>query len=133
MGDRVVILPIRGNETVLDAIGQVQGLTSNSSTRMWIARPGKNQRGGDQILPVDWVAVTQRGDVNTNYQLLAGDRLYVSEDKLVAVDTALAKLVSPIERLMGVTLLSTQTAQRVIYFEQSALNNSGGGNVGGGP
>lgn len=121
LGDQVVIIPSKGNETVLDAIGQVQGLQSTSSTRMWIARPGYNDCGGDQILPVDWVAITQRGDIKTNYQILPGDRLYVSEDKLVALDTAIAKIVSPIERLFGVTLLGTQTAQRLAFFEESAV------------
>jgi polysaccharide export outer membrane protein len=124
-GDQVVILPARGNETVIDAIGQIQGLQSNSSTRMWIARPGHNDCGGDQILPVDWLAVTQRGDTATNYQLMPGDRLYVSEDKLVALDTALGKLISPMERILGVTLLGTQTAQRAAFFNQP--NSSGGG------
>ena len=95
LGDQVVILPARGNETVLDAIGQIQGLQSTSSTRMWIARPGHNDCGGDQILPVDWLAVTQRGDITTNYQIMPGDRLYVSEDKLVALDTALASSSRP--------------------------------------
>lgn len=118
LGDQVYILPARGNETVLDAIGQVQGLQSNHSTRMWIARPGYNEQGGDQILPVDWLAVTQRGDIKTNYQLMPGDRLYVSEDKLVAFDTTLAKIFAPLERIFGVTLLGTQTAQRVVFFDQ---------------
>lgn len=126
LGDQVVILPSKGNETVLDAIGQIQGLQSNSSTRMWIARPGKNDCGGDQIMPVDWVAVTQRGDIQTNYQILPGDRLYVSEDKLVALDTALAKMLSPVERIFGVTLLGTQTVQRLVFFEQSAISGGGG-------
>jgi len=116
LGDQVIILPARGNETVLDAIGQIQGLQSNSSTRMWIARPGYNNCGGDQILPVDWLAVTQRGDIKTNYQVLPGDRVYVSEDKLVALDTTLGKIMSPLERLFGVTLLGTQTAQRLVFF-----------------
>ena len=121
LGDQVVIIPSKGNETVLDAIGQIQGLQSTSSTRMWLARPGYNECGGDQILPVDWVAITQRGDIATNYQILPGDRLYVSEDKLVALDTAIAKIVSPLERLFGVTLLGTQTAQRIAFFEESAV------------
>lgn len=122
LGDRVVILPARGNETVLDAIGQVQGLESNSSTRMWIARPGHNDCGGDQILPVDWLAVSQRGDVGTNYQMMPGDRLYVSEDKLVALDTKMGKLFSPLERLFGITLLGTNTASRVVFFQQNGQN-----------
>jgi polysaccharide export outer membrane protein len=126
LGDQVYILPARGNETVLDAIGQIQGLQSNNSTRMWIARPGYNDAGGDQILPVDWLAVTQRGDIKTNYQLMPGDRLYVSEDKLVAFDTMLAKIFSPFERIFGVTLLGTQTAQRVVFFDQVNGNFGGG-------
>lgn len=126
-GDQVVILPARGNETVIDAIGQVQGLQSTSSTRMWIARPGHNDCGGDQILPIDWLAVTQRGDTTTNYQIMPGDRLYVSEDKLVAFDTALGKLISPVERVLGVTLLGTNTAQRIVFFKQSASNGGGNG------
>lgn len=127
LGDHVMILPAKGNETVLDAIGQIQGLSSNQSTRMWVARPGKNDCHGDQILPVDWLAVTQRGATGTNYQLLPGDRLYVSEDKLVAVDTKLGKIFSPIERILGVTALATNTAQNIAFFKQQALNGNGGG------
>jgi polysaccharide export outer membrane protein len=126
LGDRVVILPAKGNETVLDAIGQVQGLESMSSTKMWVARPGSNSCGGDQILPVDWLAVTQCGDVKTNYQLMPGDRLYVSEDKLVALDTMLGKIFAPLERVFGVTLLGTQTLQRIVFFEQSGQSGNTG-------
>jgi polysaccharide export outer membrane protein len=125
LGDQVTILPARGNETVLDAIGQIQGLNSNNSTRMWIARPGGNDLGGDQILPVDWLAVTQRGDISTNYQVLPGDRVYVSEDKLVAVDTKLGKIISPLERILGVTALATSTAKSIHFFNQ--FNTGGGG------
>lgn len=113
LGDQVVILPVTGNETVIDAIGQVQGLPPTASTRMWIARPGSNSNGGDQILPVDWLAVSQRGDTATNYQLLAGDRLYVSEDKLIAFDNRLGKLIAPVERVFGFTLLGNGTIRAV--------------------
>jgi polysaccharide export outer membrane protein len=85
---------------------------------MWIARPGKNDCYGDQILPVDWLAVTQRGDATTNYQLMPGDRLYVSEDKLVAIDTKLGKLISPMERILGFTALATQTTSGIVFFNQ---------------
>jgi polysaccharide biosynthesis/export protein len=128
LGDRVVILPAKGNETVLDAIGQVQGLDSNSSTRMWIARPGKNSNDGDQLLPVDWLAVTQRGDAATNYQLLPGDRLFVSEDKLVAFDTKLGKIIAPFERIAGFIALGTSTTQSLIFFN----SNNGANGINGG-
>jgi polysaccharide export outer membrane protein len=130
LGDRVSILPAKGNETVLDAIGQIQGLESNSSTRMWVARPGKNDCDGDQLLPVDWLAVTQRGDVATNYQILPGDRLFVSEDKLVAFDTKLGKIISPFERIAGFIALGTSTTRSVAFFNQGG--GIGGGGFGGG-
>ena len=116
LGDQVIQFPITGNETALDAVSQVQGLSGTSSTKMWIARPGANSCGGDQLLPVDWHGITQRGDTATNYQILPGDRLYVAEDKLVALDTGLAKLISPVERVLGVTLLGTQTAKQIRFF-----------------
>jgi polysaccharide export outer membrane protein len=127
LGDQVVILPAKGNETVLDAIGQIQGLTSNSSTRMWVARPGKNSCDGDQLLPVDWLAVTQRGDTTTNYQMLPGDRLFVSEDKLVAFDTRLGKIISPFERIAGFVALGTSTTQNLVFFNQNGRNFGSGG------
>jgi polysaccharide export outer membrane protein len=111
---------------VLDAIGQVSGLSSTSSTRMWIARPGTNGCMGDQLLPVDWLAVTQRGDTTTNYQILPGDRLFVSEDKLVAFDTKVGKVLAPFERIFGFTSLTTSTVSSIRFFNQrgsSGLNN----------
>ncbi len=127
LGDGVAILPAKGNETVIDAIGQIQGLDSISSTRMWVARPGGNSCGGDQILPVDWLAITQRGDVATNYQLMPGDRLFVSEDKLVAFDTRLGKIISPFERIFGFTSLGANTIRSVNTVNQQ---NGGGFNNG---
>ncbi|WP_145285725.1 polysaccharide biosynthesis/export family protein [Pirellulimonas nuda] len=127
LGDQLIQFPITGNETALDAISQVQGLSGTSSTRMWIARPGKNDCGGDQLLAIDWPGITQRGDITTNYQLMPGDRVFIAEDKLIAFDTQLAKVISPIERMFGVTLLGTQTAQRIKFFNQNNGNNGFGG------
>ncbi len=125
LGDQVNKFPYTGNETVIDAISNVEGLSAVSSTRMWVARPSTG--GQDQMLPVDWQAVTKRGDVRTNYQLLPGDRLFVAEDRLVAYDNQLAKKLAPVERIAGVTLLVTQTLQRLIFFEDTAVAFGGGG------
>ncbi|MEO8165214.1 MAG: polysaccharide biosynthesis/export family protein, partial [Betaproteobacteria bacterium] len=75
LGDSVTRLPFMGNETVLDALANVSGLTEVSSKRIWIARPGLNVHGEYQILPVDWKGVTELGDVRTNYQIMPGDRV----------------------------------------------------------
>jgi len=122
LGDGVYRYPITGNETVLDAIAQHQGLEQVSSKKIWIARPSR-ETGNVKVLPVDWFAVTERGSAQTNYQVLPGDRVFVAEDKLVAFDTQIAKLTAPLERLMGFTLLGTGTVTRL-----SGRVLQGGGN-----
>lgn len=126
LGDGVTRLPITGNETVLDAIANINGLTQVSSKRIWIARPVPHT-GEVQVLPVEWQSVTALGEANTNYQILPGDRIFVAEDKLVAFDTNLAKVLAPMERAMGFTLLTVGTATRL-----SGRVLRGGGNPGGG-
>lgn len=112
-GDGLARFSYTGNETVMDAISQINGLSQVSSTRIWIARPGKDASGENQILPVDWIGITQRGEVETNYQMLPGDRLFIAHDRMVAFDGALGKLTAPFERVFGFTLLGTTTAARL--------------------
>ncbi|MEX2172992.1 MAG: polysaccharide biosynthesis/export family protein [Pirellulaceae bacterium] len=126
LGDGVTRFPITGNDTVLDAIANINGLTGVSSKRIWIARPSPDCNQV-QVLPVDWQAVTAGGVATTNYQILPGDRVFVAEDRLIAFDTQLAKIFSPLERAMGFTLLSVGTATRL-----SGRVLQGGGNPGGG-
>jgi polysaccharide biosynthesis/export protein len=127
LGDGVARVPITGNETVLDAIAGINGLESVSSKRIWVARPIPYNGGCHQILPVDWHAITTRADVATNYQLMPGDRLFIAQDRLVAIDTALSKFTAPIERVLGVTLMGASTL-RIIKL----INRVGGGGGGGG-
>ena len=112
LGDGVYTFPVTGNDTVLDAISQIQGLQAVSSKRIWVARPTPESSVA-RIMPVDWEAITAQGVVETNYQLLPGDRLFIAEDKLVAFDTNLGKLIAPVERVMGFTLLGAGTASRL--------------------
>ena len=67
----------------------------------------------DQILPVDYVATTQQGVTLTNYQILPGDRLYVKAEKIFAVDGFLQKFITPLERVLGVTLLGSSAYNSV--------------------
>ncbi len=124
-GQTVVRLPCTGNETVLDAISQVNGLSSVSSTnRIWVARPAPCGTG-KQILPVDWTAVVSQADTATNYQLLPGDRVFVASQPLVRIDTYLGRAVAPIERLLGVVLLGSGTIRTL--NGQGISNNGFGG------
>jgi polysaccharide export outer membrane protein len=111
-GQTVVRLPITGKDTVLDAISQVQGLSQVASKKhIWVARPAPAQHACLQVLPVDWRAITEGGATNTNYQLFPGDRIYVGSDPLIRTDNFLAKLLAPVERVLGVTLLGTAVVQ----------------------
>ena len=129
-GEQVVRLPATGNETVLDAVSLIGGLSSVSSKRLWIARPGPNGVG-DQILPVDWRGITRRGTTRTNFQILPGDRVFVMSNPLSKLDTVLARTLAPAERALGATLLGTSTVQQLRFFNRGfGLVGSGlGGGV----
>jgi len=109
-GEQVYRLPITGYETVLDALAQINGLPPVASKKhIWVARPCAAAPCGQMILPVDWKAIACGGLPETNYQLFPGDRVYVKADKLITIDSKIAKALSPIERLLGVTLLGSTT------------------------
>jgi polysaccharide export outer membrane protein len=109
----VYSFPTTGNETVLDAMARINGLPQVASKRhIWVAR--RSPHGGpDQIMPVCWEEMTQQGITRTNYQVLPGDRIYVQSQKIISIDNALAKFLSPIERVLGVTLLGASTVQTI--------------------
>ena len=105
-------MPITGNETVLDAISLINGLPPVSCKRnIWLARPTPANRGCYEILPVNWEAITETGATETNWQLFPGDRIYVKADPIITFDNTLAKVLNPVERLLGATLLGTSTVQ----------------------
>jgi protein involved in polysaccharide export with SLBB domain len=110
-GEQIIRLPFTGNETVLDAISQVNGLSQVSSKHVWVARPSPSDCTQTQILDVHWSAITAEGVTTTNYQLMPGDRIYVRADKLIATDNFLGKLLAPVERVLGVALLGRYTVQ----------------------
>jgi polysaccharide biosynthesis/export protein len=115
-GDAVARLPVTGNETVLDAIAQINGTSRLSSKNIWIARPAPSGAGCDVILPVSWAEITAGAATATNYQILPGDRIFIAENKLIAIDAALNQMIAPFERIFGVTLLATQSIQTINRF-----------------
>jgi polysaccharide biosynthesis/export protein len=123
-GQQVYPLPFTGNETVLDAIGQIGGLpTVASKKKIWVARP--NPDDTVQTLTVDWKAITQDGLVSTNYQLFPGDRIYIESDRLISLDGLVTKIVTPMERIFGVTYLGARTVFQLQNMGRGAL--AGGG------
>jgi polysaccharide biosynthesis/export protein len=126
-GEQVLRFPSTGNETILDAISQINGLPAVASKRhIWLARPAPPELGCDQILPVDWSAIARGADTSTNYQVLPGDRIYVQADHLITFDTFVAKATAPFERVFGFMLLGNGSV-RAIHYGHRQFNNSGGG------
>jgi polysaccharide export outer membrane protein len=110
-GEQVLRFPFTGNEDVLRAIANCNGLTPNASKRIWVARPVGNSHK-PIILPVDWVDITAYAGTHTNYQLLPGDRVFVVEDRWVTTDGVLARIIAPMERVMGFSLLTASVLTR---------------------
>jgi polysaccharide export outer membrane protein len=111
-GETISRLPVTGSETVLDAIAQVNGLQPQASKhRIWISRPAPAHSGCFQVLPVDWDAIVRGADTATNYQILPGDRIYIESQYLVTLNNVIAKIVAPVERVMGVLLLSSEAVR----------------------
>jgi polysaccharide export outer membrane protein len=108
-GQQMIRMPVTGNDTVLDAISQLGGLSTVSDPgQVWVARSAALNEP-DQVLPVDWDGLTRRGRAETNYQLLPGDRLFVKAYRLVSAEVRLARMLAPVERVLGVTLLGAST------------------------
>ena len=111
VGDNVRRFPVTGNETVLDAIAQINGISQLSSTHIWIARPASGNLNCEQIMPVDWTAITQGAVTATNYQILPGDRIFIAQDEMVTLNNLVSKIISPFERIMGFGGLTFSTVR----------------------
>jgi polysaccharide export outer membrane protein len=113
-GEQVYRFPSTGKETVLDALSQIYGLpVVASKRRIWLVRPTPREQGCYEVMPVDWMAITRLGATATNYEVLPGDRIFVEAIPIITLDTALARIFSPIERIFGVTLLGSATVHSV--------------------
>jgi len=118
LGDQIVRIPVTGSETVLDAIAQIGGLGQASSKKIWISRPTPNGMACDQVLPVDYEAITRGASTSTNYQLMPGDRLFIAENNLIAWSQLTSIFLNPVERLIGFSLLGAQTVQTMQRFPE---------------
>ena len=125
LGDGVYHFPVTGNETVLDAISQINGFRPISSQKIWIARP-TDRPGTVQRLDVSWEDIAANANARSNYQILPGDRIYVAEDRLIALDTGLGKLLAPMQRVMGFSIFGAGTVTR---FSGPVLKGGGNANA----
>ena len=108
-GDAIRRVPITGNDTVLDALSVVNGLSQVSSRKIWLSRPSASNPEKGTILPVDYEAIMRRGAAATNYQILPNDRLFIAQDRLLARNYELSKQTAEIEKVLGLIGLGTST------------------------
>jgi protein involved in polysaccharide export with SLBB domain len=78
-GDSVQRFPAVGNETVLDVISQINGLSELANKKIWIARPSPSGAGRDRILPVNWEEISQDNTTADNPPILPGDRIFITD------------------------------------------------------
>lgn len=115
IGDQSIPFPATGRETVLDAMAALGTIPRISSKNIWIARPAPDG-SYRQILPVAWNDIYRHGMTDTNYQIFPNDRVYVANDQFVAIDSFIAKVSAPFERMFGFSLLGIQSVQTVNRF-----------------
>ena len=98
-GDNIQRYPVTGNETVLDAISQVQELSLLGNPKVWIERPKSRYSSVEKKFEVKWDEITQGGGANLNYQILPGDRIYIDNPQTLGKDPK--KLDAPTGALPG--------------------------------
>ena len=69
--------PLKGRETVLDAILAAGGINDHGSRENIILARPTAPHSCRVVLPVCYREITQLGDTTTNYQILPGDRIIV--------------------------------------------------------
>jgi polysaccharide biosynthesis/export protein len=76
-GDRITRFPWSGNETILDALAQVNAVV-RKDMKIWISRPGAD--GEFQTIDVDWSKL-KSGEVSArDYRLRPGDRVGLQDE-----------------------------------------------------
>ena len=68
--------PVTGRDTVMDAVLTAQIKSNALLEKIYVVRPHPSGLP-DQVMAVDWLAIRDRGDTTTNYQLFPGDRLVI--------------------------------------------------------
>lgn len=121
-GDTIQSFLITGNETVLTALAQVQGISQFANKKMWIARPTPHGECCEQQIPVKYDDIVRGGSAATNYQIFPGDRLYIEEDHMLAFSNRIGRIVEPFERMFGFALLGANTIQAFNRFPQGNFN-----------
>ena len=127
LGESVTRIPYTGNDTVLDVLAQINGLSQVSSKEIWVARPSPADMSVAQTMPVDWWGITRGGLTATNYQLFPGDRVFIRSDHMIRYGNTISKVLAPFERVMGFTIFGHGVVRSLQFGHLRGGNNALGG------
>jgi polysaccharide export outer membrane protein len=123
-GATMVRVPVNGSDTVMDALSRIGGLPNVASkNKIFVAR---SNLGGHEleIMPVDWCGVV-RGRAETNYQLVANDRLFIGADPRVVLYNNIDKTLNPFDRIVRTILLTSTTVNSIKMRQGGGTGNTG--------
>jgi hypothetical protein len=123
-GEEVTVLAAN-EQSVLDTIAGVKSIATGSIQKVRVARIDADGKGGNINLPVDWKAITERGQTATNYQLEAGDRVFVyyGHTPVVKVEDAVSAK-APAMTIDDVVKMSKAGVATKIILRQMELTNA---------
>ena len=107
-------LPHTGNETVLDVMTYAGGLIPVADPKnIRLIRPA---RGGKpaRILKIDLEAITERGELDKNYQIFPGDRIVVGRNAVVKTTIEVDRLVAPMQTVINTTLQNSSAIRSLL-------------------
>jgi polysaccharide export outer membrane protein len=123
-GEQIARIPVVGKTTVLDALGQLNGLPIHAyKHKISLVRPAPAGTCEQLVLSVDYKRIVQCGDPTTNYQILPGDRLYVKAAPLLKFDAYLARVLAPATRLLNFGLLTEGFISSTQSISAFGVNN----------
>jgi len=126
-GATMVRVPVNGSDTVMDAFSRIGGLPNVASkNKIFVARSNSGQHELE-IMPVDWCGII-RGQVSTNYQLVANDRLFIGADPRILWYNNIDKTLNPFDRIVR-TILLTSTTVNSITMRRNGSNGNNGANA----
>jgi protein involved in polysaccharide export with SLBB domain len=90
-------VPYRGQETVLDLLQRVGGITPGAEPRdVYVLRPHLGDNRRPEAFHVDLHAIVLKHDHQTNFRLLPFDQVYVGETRRAQIEKALPPWLRPL-------------------------------------
>lgn len=96
-------VPYRGQETVLDLLQRVGGITRGAEPKdVYVLRPHLGDSRRPEVFHVDLHAIVLKQDLRTNIRLLPYDQVYVGETRRAQIERAIPPwLRGPYQALWG--------------------------------